>query len=54
VQIKLSTKSRNDIPGLISGKNYALRIAAVRARCASVGGGLRRTQNKELKKSHPP
>lgn len=31
VQIKLTTKSRNDIPGLISGKNYAFRIAAVGA-----------------------
>jgi hypothetical protein len=31
VQVKLSTKSRNDIPGLISGKNYAFRIAAVGA-----------------------
>lgn len=31
VQIKLSTKSRNDIAGLVSGKNYAFRIAAVGA-----------------------
>ena len=31
VQAKLSTKSRNDIPGLVSGKNYAFRIAAVGA-----------------------
>jgi hypothetical protein len=30
-QAKLSTKSRNDIPGLISGKTYAFRIAAVGA-----------------------
>jgi hypothetical protein len=31
VQAKVSTKSRNDIPGLVSGKNYAFRIAAVGA-----------------------
>ncbi len=30
-QAKLSTKSRNDIPGLTSGKTYAFRIAAVGA-----------------------
>ena len=30
-QAKLSTKTRNDIPGLISGKNYAFRMAAVGA-----------------------
>jgi len=31
VQAKLSTKSRNDIAGLVSGKTYAFRIAAVGA-----------------------
>ncbi len=30
-QVKLSTKSRNDISGLISGKNYAFRMAAIGA-----------------------
>ena len=30
-QVKLSTKSRNDITGLVSGKTYAFRIAAVGA-----------------------
>lgn len=30
-QAKLSTKSRNDIPGLTSGKTYAFRIAAIGA-----------------------
>lgn len=31
VQAKVSTKSRNDITGLVSGKTYAFRIAAVGA-----------------------
>jgi len=31
IQIKLSTKSREDIPGLVSGQNYAFRIAAIGA-----------------------
>jgi hypothetical protein len=31
VQAKLSTKSRNEIPGLTSGKTYAFRVAAVGA-----------------------
>ena len=30
-QVKISTKSRNDVTGMISGKNYAFRIAAVGA-----------------------
>lgn len=30
-QAKLSTKSRNDINGLVSGKNYAFRMAAIGA-----------------------
>jgi Fibronectin type III domain len=30
-QAKLSTKSRNDIAGLVSGKTYAFRIAAIGA-----------------------
>lgn len=30
-QVKVSTKSRNDITGLVSGKSYAFRIAAVGA-----------------------
>lgn len=31
VQIKLSTKSREDIPGLVSGQNYGFRMAAIGA-----------------------
>jgi len=30
-QAKLSTKSREEIPGLVSGKNYAFRVAAIGA-----------------------
>ena len=30
-QVKLSTKSRNDITGMVSGKNYAFRIAVIGA-----------------------
>ena len=31
VQIKLSTKSREEIPGLVSGQNYGFRMAAIGA-----------------------